>query len=100
MKQLKERATVHTTIGLDNAFDLVGEFGIFSAGLARRALTPGIVSADRHFEHSAHQRKGSLVPVLLNELVSHTLSREKMPTAFFTAETGKVEPGDRLQRGV
>jgi len=30
-------------IGLENDFDLVGEFGIFSAVLARRALTPGIV---------------------------------------------------------
>ena len=80
---MDSRATVHTTIGLENAFDLVGEFGIFSAVLARLALAPGIVSTDRHVKHSAHQRKGSLVPVLLNEMVSHSLSREKMSTAFF-----------------
>jgi hypothetical protein len=35
------RAAVHATIGLENACDLVGEFGIFSAVLARRALAPG-----------------------------------------------------------
>lgn len=77
------RAAVHATIGLENDVHLFGEFGIFSAVLARRALAPGIVSTDRHVEYSAHQHNGRLVPVLLDELVSHSLSREKMPTVFF-----------------
>ena len=76
-------APIHPTIGLENDLHLVSEFGIFPAVLARRALAPGIVPADRHIEHSAHQRDGILVPVFPNELVSHALSREKMPTAFF-----------------
>src|SRR5947208_3411915 len=78
------RAAIHSTIGLEHCLHLFCQLGIFSAVLAGRALTPGIVPTHRYRQHTAHDRHRILVPMLRNELVFHCLSREKMPMAFFT----------------
>lgn len=51
--------------------------------LTHRAVLPGILSADRHFERLAEQADRILLSILFDELVPHSWFCEKMASAFF-----------------
>src|SRR6266567_3339520 len=64
--------------------NLLRDLSIFSLALTGGTLTPSIKTAFRDFEHLAHHRYREFMLLLLYELISHLLSREKMLIAFFS----------------
>lgn len=57
---------------------------VFHLSLADRALLPRVVATTGHFEHLTHEGDAELLPMLVDELVSHRIVCEKMVTAFFS----------------
>jgi hypothetical protein len=74
---------IHLPIGVVSVLNAGGSLAIFSLVLTHRAVLPGILSADRHFERLAEQADRILLSLLFDELVPHSWFCEKMASAFF-----------------
>ena len=76
-------AAVSATMRVELLSNLLCEVGIFSFALTGGALAPGVKTTFRDLKHSAHDDYGELLLVLVDKLLFHLDSREKMPTTFF-----------------
>ncbi len=80
--RMQARAAVSALMSAKFLSNFFCELGIFSLALTDRTLAPGVKATFRDTEHAAHDDNGKFLLMLVNKLIVHLDSREKMPTAF------------------
>ena len=82
--QVSEGATrpIDAVTGIIRIADEIERPSIFSSAFAVRLVQPSIETSSCHPQHSAHQRNGISVTMLVHEAVLHSGSPAKYRTAF------------------
>jgi hypothetical protein len=80
-------AAVYPSIGMISGLNVFGQLTIFSLVVTHRTLLPGVIPTDRDVERFAEQAHRIFLPMIFDELISHTWFCEKMATA-----SGRISP--------